>query len=73
MVRLDPATVLEEMGRRGWSRKDLSRESGVSQPTIATALRGTAIRGTKARGIVQAFRRCPPELDELTASYEAHR
>jgi lambda repressor-like predicted transcriptional regulator len=73
MVRLDPEAVLAEMSRRGWSRRDLSRESGVSEPTIASALRATAIRGAKARDILQAFRRCPPELEELTAGSEARR
>jgi transcriptional regulator with XRE-family HTH domain len=71
MIRLDPSVVLSEMGRRGWSGRDLSREAGVSQPTIAAALRGIPIRGAKARAIHQAFRRCPPELDELMVGLEA--
>jgi lambda repressor-like predicted transcriptional regulator len=72
MVRLDPETVRTEMGRRGWSNKDLSRESGVSDPTVAGALRGRPIRGAKARAIREAFHRCPPELDELTAGPASH-
>jgi lambda repressor-like predicted transcriptional regulator len=67
MVRLDPEAVEAEMRRRGWNRKDLSRESRVSMPTIRAALRGSAIRGAKARAIRLAFRRCPPDLDGLTA------
>ena len=73
MVRLDPETVRTEMGRRGWSGRDLSRTSGVSEPTIAAALRGDAIRGAKAREIREAFRRWPPELDDLTAGSEGRR
>ena len=68
MVRLDPAAVKAEMRRRGWANRDLSRTSGVSMPTIRAALRGGAIRGAKARAIRVAFRRCPPILDDLTAS-----
>ena len=67
MVRLEPAAVRAEMERRGWSKRDLSRESRVSIPTINAALRGTAIRGAKARAIDRAFRWCPPVLDGLTA------
>ncbi len=68
-VAFNVAVLRVEMIRRGWTRADLARAAGVSQPTLSTVFRGRPVSETTWLAIELAIRSAPvvTELDPVPA------
>jgi hypothetical protein len=62
-VRVDVATMRQEMARRGWNQMALAKKAKISQGTVSSALLGYAIREQKAKAIYRAFEKNPPKTE----------
>ena len=64
-VTLSARTIQRECARLGWNQEELSRQSGLSRPTISIAFRGGLVTARTARRISDAFERGKPLMEGL--------